>query len=140
MSDSILPYYKLGDKTILPKDLGTQKGVYILFALSSDSKPIPINRVLDVDEEGILYIGQTSKQDFKKRVEMLRRVLSPLKKSTGHSGAKNYKHIKKLQDRFPVEMLHIKIEKAEEPKNRERQLIEDYRQKFGEVPPLNGSK
>jgi hypothetical protein len=140
MSDSIVSYYKLVDKTILPKDIGSQKGVYTLFALDYEGKPIPLNRVLDVDNDGILYIGQTSKQDFKKRVDMLRRVLSPLKKSTGHSGAKNYKQIKKLQERFPLEMLYIKIEKSEEPKKRESQLIEEYRQKFGEVPPLNGSK
>jgi hypothetical protein len=133
-------YYRLVDKRIFPPVMGSQRGVYILFALDERKNPIPLNRVLETDSEGILYIGQTSKQDFKKRVDMLRRVLSPLKKSTAHSGAKNYKQIKKLQEKFPVDVLHIRIIASDTPKNTETELIETYRQQFGEVPPLNGSK
>ncbi len=133
-------YYSLNHKPILPIEISKEKGVYVVYALNSDLVPQSINRILAIDKNGILYIGQTTKQNFKVRIEMLRRVMNHENNTTAHSGGLNYKHIKQLRKRFPISSLYVSLHPSSSPRIDEEIRIEKYRQKFGEVPPLNGSK
>jgi len=135
-----MKYYSLKNSPILPKELGNKVGVYIIYALNPDLSPQPINRVLGVDSTGVLYIGQTTKQDFNTRITKFKSVMNPSLAATKHSGALNFKEIQKLRERFPISALYVSVISSDNPKQDETRLIEEYRQIFGEVPPLNGSK
>jgi hypothetical protein len=135
-----MKYYSLNNSPILPNEIGQQQGVYILYALNSDLSPQPINRVLGIDTNGVLYIGQTTQQDFKTRISKFKSVMNPNLAAKKHSGALNFKEIQKLRERFPISALYVSIIPSSKPKQEESRLIEEYRQIFGEVPPLNGSK
>ena len=119
--------------------MATQKGVYILFAKNEDGKLAVIKRVANDDKAGILYIGQTTKQNFNTRLKMMRRVMNIELKATAHSGAKKYKEIEAIRNLFPINGLYVKLEVSSKPKKREHDLLDKYRQKFGEVPPLNST-
>lgn len=134
-----MPYYPLTNNPILPDNLANKKGVYIVIALRNGVRQ-PIPRILKTDKNGILYIGQTTDQDFETRIKNFRTVMNPSNAADNHSGALNIKQIKKLRDAFPIESLQVEIFPSETPKFDETKRIEDYRQEFGEVPPLNGSK
>ena len=135
-----MPYYSINNNPILPGNLSRQSGVYIIYALNSDQTPKPINRILKTDDRGILYIGQTTRQTFKDRLEMFRRVMNPGYLATAHSGALNLREIPALRTRFPATDIYVEVLPNSNPKAEEERLIEQYRQTFGEVPPLNGSK
>lgn len=135
-----MPYYPINNNPILPANLANQKGVYVIYALNSDETPQVINRVLKTDKNGVLYIGQTTDQDFKKRLDSFKRVMNPTLAANNHSGALNMKEIERLRERFPITTLFVSIIPSATPKQEETRMIEAYRQEFGEVPPLNGSK
>jgi hypothetical protein len=42
------------------RDVPTEPGVYIVFWVR-EGRPVPIPRILGVDERGVLYIGSTGK-------------------------------------------------------------------------------
>ena len=136
----IMALYALNNNPIVPSNLGSQKGVYIIYALGPDGTPQPINRVLDTDKRGVLYIGQTTKQTFKDRLEMFRRAINPAYAATAHSGGLNMKRIPALRNRFPSSCIYVEVIPSANPKSDEEIMIENYRQQFGEVPPLNGGR
>jgi len=113
-------------------------GVYKIFSLDESEKPIPLPRVLGIDPFGVLYIGKSD--NLKNRVRMLWRVLQPNYKASAHTFGMNYKSLQIIQDAFPYDTLAIEYEENPEAKKHEKSLIESYRQVYGEVPPLNGSK
>jgi len=43
----------------------------------------------------------------------------------------------KLQKRFPLRLRALTWLRTDDPVNRERKLLEDYRARFGESPPMN---
>ena len=135
-----MPYYPINNNHILPANLANQKGVYVIYALNPDLTPQPINRVLKTDKLGRLCIGQTTKQTFKARLDMFRRVMNPDYAATAHSGGLNLKQIPALRNRFPANSIYMQVFPHQNPKAEEERMIEEYRQEFGEVPPLNGSK
>lgn len=132
--------YSLNKSPILSKELGQKKGVYVIYALNPDLSPQPINRVLGADINGVLYIGQTTHQDFQTRIGKFLSVMNPNLAARNHSGALNFKEIIRLREKFPLSVLYFSIMPCDNPKIEETRLIEEYRQIFGEVPPLNGSK
>jgi hypothetical protein len=135
-----MPYYSINNNPILPANLANQKGVYVIYALNPNETPQAINRVLKTDILGRLYIGQTTKQTFKDRLDMFRRVMNPNYAATAHSGGLNLKEIPALRNRFPSNCIYVQVFPHQNPKAEEERMIEAYRQEFGEVPPLNGSK
>jgi len=124
--------------TDFPKDVKNIGGVYKIYSLDNQKKPIAINRILSTDSAGILYIGQTI--ELSDRLKMLKRVLDPLKKADRHTFGVNYNSLPNLMKAFPLESLYISYEYVDDPVFMEKELIGSYRQKFGEVPPLNHSK
>jgi len=113
-------------------------GVYRIYSLDQNNKPKPIQRVLSIDKSGILYIGRSN--NIRDRLRMLWRVLTPDYKATAHTFGINYNTLKIIRRAFPLNTLAIDYEINSSPKYYEKLLLERYRQKFGEVPPLNGSK
>jgi len=130
--------YPINKNPILPPKLSNKIGVYVIFA-RNEHGAIPISRVLDIDCEGRLYIGQTS-DTFEERLQMFKRVMKPNYKSTGHSGALNLKEIELLRNKFTIETIYVGVIEYPSPKELEEKMLEEHRQEFGEVPPLNNSK
>lgn len=115
-----------------------RSGVYRIFSLDQNDIPRPLQRVLGIDNDGILYIGKS--ENLNDRLRMLWRVLQPNYGASAHTFGINYKSLKIIQDAFPYDSLAIEFEESPEAKIYEKSLIESYRQKYGEVPPLNSSK
>lgn len=113
-------------------------GIYRIYSIDRNENPHPLPRVLGTDLDGVLYIGNS--ENLKERVRMLWRVLQPNLRATAHTFGMNYKSLEVIRNAFPLETLAIEYEVNENPKQYEKEQIEIYRQKFGEVPPLNGSK
>lgn len=119
-------------------DVPASGGIYKIYSLDINDIPRPLPRVLGTDVDGILYIGKSD--NLKDRVRMLWRVLQHDYRATGHTFGMNYKSLQVIQDAFPFDTLAIEYEEHPQPKQYEKNIIETYRQLYGEVPPLNGSK
>jgi len=112
-------------------------GVYHIYCYK-DKTPLKINRVLRLDNEGILYIGKSA--NLRERLRMLWRVLNPKLKATAHTFGSKYNKNKKLRKTFPLKSLYVTYQFTVEPKSLETNLLDKYFAKFGEVPPFNSSK
>jgi len=127
---------------ILPNNfhlvIPNEPGVYKIFSLNENGFPRSINRIGGIDNEGILYIGES--KNLRERLRMLWRVLKPEYLTTAHTFGFNYNSVPLLQEMFPINTLAIKFEINQDHINYESLLIENYRQSFGEVPPFNGKK
>jgi hypothetical protein len=119
------------------KNIPEGGGVYKIHCIQ-DKMPIKINRVLGIDNQGILYIGQSD--NLRARIRMLWRVLNPKLKATAHTFGKKHNENKKLQKAFPLKSLYVSYQITKEPKALETILLDKYFIKFGEVPPFNSSK
>ncbi|MGN6438895.1 MAG: hypothetical protein ACTHMM_20295 [Agriterribacter sp.] len=112
-------------------------GIYRVFALNEDLTPKHINRFCGIDTTGTLYIGRTTAQGLKKRIYQALAVINPLGKSTGHSGALKYKMNKIIAEFLNDHKLYFDYEVCAHPAGKERELLNEYASKFGELPPLN---
>lgn len=119
------------------KNLPESGGVYHIRCIK-DNKVIKINRVLGTDNLGILYIGKSD--NLRERLRMLWRVLNPNLKATAHTFGTKYNGNNKLKKVFPLKTMYVSFETTSEPKNLETKLLNQYFDKFGEVPPFNSSK
>ena len=119
------------------KNIPEVGGVYHIYCYKG-KKPITINRVLGIDNQGILYIGKSD--NLRERLRMLRRVLNPNLKATAHTFGSKFNDNKKLRKAFPLKSLFIKYQVSKESKKLEKDLLDQYFQNFGEVPPFNSSK
>jgi len=119
-------------------DIPEQGGVYWIYSLDNNDVPYPINRILGIDTNGVLYIGES--ENLRDRLRMLWRVLNPEYLATAHTFGVNYNALPSLQLRFPLNTLAVEYEVNAHHKIYETKLIETYRQTFGEVPPMNGRK
>lgn len=135
-----MKHYLISDKNLwdqIQGDFGDQGGIYKLHCRRTEksSDMIPINRLLDVDTNGVLYIGCA--ETFHIRVSDLIKSLSSDYKSTGHDVGKKYAKVSKIQERFPYKDLVVTLARAENPVQEEKMELEKYLQKFGELPPFN---
>ena len=119
------------------KNIPDVGGVYNIHCFKG-KKPITINRVLGIDNQGILYIGKSD--NLRERLRMLWRVLNPNLKATAHTFGSKFNDNKKLKEAFPLNSLFIKYQVSKESKKLEKDLLDQYFQNFGEVPPFNSSK
>lgn len=109
-------------------------GVYKIISITNGSKN-PINRFLGVDYNGVLYIGKAN--SFTDRVITLKKSISPKYKGTSHICGRRYKSNGNIAKHFPYENLYIELIPTDNPKKLEDKYLEEYFNKFGEVPPLN---
>ena len=113
---------------------GERGGVYrLIFKVGDNYQPIP--RLLEKDPEGVLYIGKAD--SFLDRVIDLKKTIWPKYNSGAHIAGRRYKKNDRLKQRIPWDTLFVQLIPADDPKSEESQMIENYFNKFGEVPPLN---
>jgi len=111
-------------------------GVYILRAFENDGfTPQKINRFLDVDHQGILYIGKADL--FTHRTGDLARTIDASYSQKKHDAGKRYLGNELIQQKCPEKQLVISIIISSNPDETERFYLEKYAITFGEVPPLN---
>jgi len=87
-------------------------GVYKLVA-AKDGKRIPVQRWLDNDEEGILYIGRAT--SFLIRVINLKKSIDPTHKDSSHKAGIRYKPYRKLESNFLIVAYMQKLLESESP-------------------------
>lgn len=109
-------------------------GVYKIIAVR-DGKRIPVNRFLGTDNDGVLYIGKAT--SFIKRVIDLKKSISPDYNGTAHICGRRYKSNPNIAKFFPYDILHIELIQADNPEELEKNLLAEYAEVYGEVPPLN---
>jgi hypothetical protein len=116
---------------------GDKGGIYTLSCLSQDDsrKVVPINRLLAEDAEGLLYIGMA--RSFLDRVINLKKSLSPEHVSQAHDCGVRYKGSETIQARFPYDRLLVTLTASDAPREAERAVLDRYKRRFGELPPLN---
>ena len=113
------------------------RGVYFIYSYN-DEIPAKLQRVLEQDKEGVLYIGKS--ENIRERLRMLWRVLNPNLKATAHTFGTKYNANKNLMEAFPINSMFISYKITNEPKKLESELLHKYFLKYGEVPPFNSSK
>ncbi len=105
-----------------------QSGVYELKANR------PIGRLVKDDEGGILYIGKGVILPYNNRIGKFVNSLNSTENI--HDGG-NRINMKSILDKFPLEDACIKVTLTENPEQLESNLLNEYCQKFGELPPFN---
>lgn len=119
-------------------DFADNGGLYKLYCVDENKKPIKAERILKPDNKGILYIGKATK--FLDRVITLKKALSPDHISDNHDCGVRYKNLNALKIKFPYEDLWVKLIGCKEIDIAEIKLLTEYENEFGELPPLNRNK
>ena len=114
---------------------GAGGGIYTLSCVDENGTTIPIGRLLGEDPDGILYIGMAA--SFHDRVIDLKKSLSPKHVSRSHECGVRHKSHAGVSNRFPYDRLHLEMVSAADPRAAEREALQLYIDKFGELPPLN---
>ena len=116
------------------KEFSNGGGIYKVIATDNE-KPIAIQRLLDIDTEGILYIGKAT--SFLERVIILKTSTDPDYNSSNHEFGARYKEHQSLKIKFPYDKLFVHFLASDKPEILERETLKNYYDKFGELPPLN---
>lgn len=112
-------------------------GVYKIYLYSSNG-PITINRFLGGDNSGLIYIGAAEKTTLKYRLENFLRTLDPENKTNSHSGGNKIKGNQEIKKFISKHVLMYDVITTASAKFDEKEEIKNYKDQFGEVPPLNG--
>lgn len=131
-----MKYIKITD-TDFHQDLKGRQGIYFLHSLDEKGQPRPTQRLLGTDEEGVLYIGTTRGRTLSERLADFRKTVLPGYKGTGHIAGRKYKQLPNLMEKFPYDTLAFSIRVCEDPPKEESLAIKEYKNRFGEKPPLN---
>lgn len=143
-------------RTCQRSDLPETYGVYWLVALARPRqlvngwpRPRAIPRLTGTDPAGILYIGSTERQSFRWRTAKLILALNECNRMTpwsrlgrsGYTCVYSYFHAKRTAEAYPVDDMIIVLEEtpASDAVHLEGKYLYNYRQEFGELPPLNRS-
>lgn len=109
-------------------------GVYKVVATENEM-PVPIQRLLDIDTEGVLYIGKAT--SFLDRVINLKKSTAPNYVSSNHEFGSRYKEHPLIKEKFSYDNLFIDLHVSETPEELESAELKKYYEKYGELPPLN---
>ncbi|OON38701.1 hypothetical protein BTJ39_17765 [Izhakiella australiensis] len=133
LSDLLLPTQEFYS-TVNPLYLNAG-GVYVLRSFDDDGQALTIPRVLDNDQDGILYIGMAKL--FCHRTGDLARSFSPKYLQSKHQTGQRYWRDERYQKRYPYEHLKMFMWVSDNPGELEQTFFQRYLAKFGETPPLN---
>lgn len=143
MEKLILPFQK---EKVFRSDLKAYESrhpqagfVYTLYAEAA-GKIIPVNRVGGTDQQGVLYIGQTTRAAS--RISLLMRSFKskpPGEKLWRHGAEEIYWQCANMQEKYPADTLVVAVEACTDSKQLEYDRITTYSLQFGEVPPFNGA-
>jgi len=131
--------YQLSSKKLhneINNDFQQKGGAYKLL-VKDNNKALPINRFLGTDKDGILYIGKAT--SYLNRVLALKKTIDPNLKSKSHICGRRYNKNEKIIEQFPYINLFVQLIEDQYPEIKERELIDEYFNKYGEVPPLNAN-
>ena len=117
--------------------------MYVVFWIR-DGKPVPIPRILGIDEGSILYIGTTrSKKGLRRRigdlwisVQMTRRRIERKRYPHTFDPSLVYTGLHNLIRDEEV-WIYFKEFSVDEAENQEKRAILKYMRRYGEPPPLN---
>ncbi len=121
--DKFDPWRKKLEKSDKPSG-----GVYVLKANRK------VYRLLDQDLEGILYIGKGEILDYHNRVGKFVNSLNNTEEV--HDGGFRYNN-ERIQEQYPMKFATIDITLSENPEKLESDLLKEYNERFGELPPFN---
>jgi len=131
--------YRLSSETLwneINNDFQDKGGAYKLF-YQANGQVRPIGRFLDIDNDGILYIGKAI--CYLDRVIELKKTIDPTMKSASHICGRRYYNNDNIVKEFPYPNLFIQLIGNDNPRDKEKELLSEYFNKFGEVPPLNAN-
>jgi len=131
-----MEFIKLSNPDVNTK-LSAKPGIYKILALGIGNKPLPIQRVCGNDPDGVLYIGQSTKQSIRKRVKSFINGITKGITKDSHPGAKTYVSSLKLYKKFPFDFLGVMYEPCSNAEQKEAKELKRYFDKYGELPPLN---
>jgi hypothetical protein len=112
-------------------------GVYKIYLYSSNG-PITINRFLGGDNSGLIYVGAAEKSTLKYRLENFSRTMNPINRINNHSGGNKIKINQEIRKFILKGVLIYDVITTASAKLEEKKEIQIYKERFGEVPPLNG--
>ena len=95
----------------------------------------PTNRLLGLDQEGVLDIGESG--NLRRRIKLFQACIEGQKRL--HCAGRRF-HRLGLARHFPIKELEFKwciTEDKESAMDLEGELLKDYENTFGELPPLN---
>ena len=118
-------------------EIGRRAGVYRIRAIDADGRPVSIARVKGTDPDGILHIGQSVNLGV--RIRTFRQAAEGLR-APHHAGIEFRRW--GFGDRFPLQNLrfdYILVEDGAVALRLERELHEEYRRRYLDRPPLDGT-
>ena len=114
-----------------------EPGVYKIF-LFERGLPKSISRFLNNDETGLIYIGAAEKTSLAYRLTCFLASKNSEKKQNNHSGGNKIKHNVQLSLFTSKLVFMYEVIVTKDAKKKEREMLKNYINYFGEVPPLNG--
>ncbi len=130
-------YLPLLDENLDKAPNADKHGVYTIHWIASNNKGKSICRIARKDDEGTLYIGETHDQTLFERICDFRKAIDPNYKSENHSGGKSYNASEALKAMIKPEEMGVEMFAASDPEETETAMLAEYRNKFGELTPLN---
>ncbi len=128
-------------------EIDSLPGVYGIRLLDSTNHlPVPINRLLGKDEDGLLAIGES--KDLRQRIKLFYKVTIKRRELLKHSAGDRlflnliFSHVSSNNNFFKNKTLQVSFTKADDKKSAqglEELLMKVYFIQFGELPPLNSS-
>ena len=112
-------------------------GVYKIYLYSKDT-PITINRFLDNDRNGLLYIGAAEKTKLRGRLMNFFKTKNLKFKQNSHSAGYKVKIQPRIQNLIDENTLMYEVSFSKKAKEDEKFDLKKYTNLYGEVPPLNG--
>ena len=113
---------------------GDSVGIYKIIWIR-DNKPKIIPRLINSDNQGVLYIGKA--QRFLDRVLDLKKSLLPKYKTDNHDFGKRYYNTPILKQNIALDELFIDLTSSNNPELLERNELDKYYITNGELPPFN---
>lgn len=129
----------MNDRT-LAKYWTVAPGVYQVRLVKNTGTPIKIKRILGVDPSGLLYIGMAREGRNGGLCNRLWGFWTAIEGTdeSYHGAGKKFKRL--LAPHFPnskIQYRHKKIATGNLAADLEKKCLNDYQQRWGELPPLN---
>jgi excinuclease UvrABC nuclease subunit len=112
-------------------------GVYLIRLLSASGNFQKINRVINTDDNGLLYIGKS--ENLRTRIKSLTKTINNLDSTNNHIFGVKYNRNSLFKKTFLPKQLSIIFTTETNCKNKEDELLKNYLHKFGELPPFNSN-
>ena len=103
-------------------------GVYVLKANK------PVSRLLNTDDDGVLYIGKGVILPSHNRIG---KFVNSLNNTENAHGGGNRMNMSSILVKYPLETASIEITLSEDPEKLESTLLNEYNSLYGELPPFN---